>query len=147
MDVISSKLDDLNDMLLKPTPYDQGPGRIIPYSIPVWFGPLPLTTAGRPGEIIDQTGHETLADLADVSAFVTPKDGDILIDQSFTFHVKSMLAYGFVNWGYTAQPSFAVPTTIVNAGGVGDILDNTNMFGGFNVSWSRRRNRSTRCSP
>lgn len=123
MDLIGSKLDDLNDLLLKPTPYDQGPGRIIPYAIPVLFGPLPLTTPRRFSEDQGslQDGFEAQAVLAKPNAFVVPRAGDILIDQEFSFHCKSLAAYGFVNWGYTANPGFSVPYT--NPNGVGDILD------------------------
>lgn len=121
MDLISSKVDDLNEMLNKPTPYDQGPGRIIPYAIPVWYGPLPLTTSGRAGTITGQDGFQTLAALANPAAFVIPRDGDVLIDREMSFHCHSLSAYGFVNWGYKSNPGFAVPYT--NPAGVGDILD------------------------
>ncbi len=117
-DIISSKLDDLNDLLLKPTPWDQGPGRIIPYSIPVLFGPLPLTSAGR-----GFGAFEDDATLANPAKFYLPRNGNILIDQSFSFRCKSMSAYGFVNWGYTVTPGFSVPSTVIVAGGVGDIFD------------------------
>lgn len=121
MDIIAAKLDDLNSYLLRPAPVDQGPGRIIPYSIPVLFGPLPLTAAGRPGAITGQTGFETQAPLAKPSEYVVPRNGDILIDREFSFHCHSINAYGFVNWGYKADPGFPVP--LVNASGVGDIFD------------------------
>ncbi len=124
IDLIGSKLDDLNDFLLKPTPYDQGPGRIIPYSIPVWFGPLPLTTARRATLATngDAEGHELLATLATPDKFSIPKNGDVLIGREFSFHVNSLSAYGFINWGYTADPvDFDVP--VINPNGVGDILD------------------------
>ncbi len=133
MDIIGAKLDDLNGLLNKPTPYDQGPGRIIPYSIPVWFGPLPLTTSGRSenslGELTDQDGFQAQAVLADSNKYVTPRNGDILIDQEFSFHCESISAYGFVNWGYKSDPGFDVP--VENPSGVGDILDDVlNMNGG-----------------
>lgn len=129
MDLLGSKLDDLNEMLLKPTPYDQGPGRIIPYSIPVLYGPLPLTTARRAGAAAGVAGFEALAPLANPGRFVVPRNGDILIDQEFSFRVNSMDAYGFVNWGYTANPGFTVP--IIDPQGVGDIFDDViNLNGG-----------------
>ncbi len=123
MDLIGSKLDDLNDLLLKPTPYDQGPGRIVPYAIPVMYGPLPLTTSRRATLATDSSaaGHELLATLATPNAFAIPRNGDVLIDREFSFHCHSLSAYGFVNWGYTTTPGFSVPYT--NAKGVGDILD------------------------
>ncbi len=125
MDLIEAKLDDLNDLLLKPTPYDQGPGRQIPYCIPVWFGPLPLTTPRRTTLATneDAEGFELLATLANPAAFSVPRGGDILVDREMSVRVKSMNAYGFVNWGYIEQPDFAVPTSIVNTNGVGDIFD------------------------
>ncbi len=124
MDLIGSKLDDLNDRLLKPTPFDQGPGRIIPYAIPAWFGPLSLTTSRR-GTVASNpspnNGHELLATLATPDKFSIPRNGDIIIDREMSFHCNSLSAYGFVNWGYTATPGFDVPFT--NKAGVGDILD------------------------
>lgn len=121
MDLISSKIDDINDILKVPTPYDQGPGRIIPYSIPVLYGPLPLTTARRADATAGVAGFETLAPLATQSNFFVPRNGDILIDQEFTFKCNSMMAYGFVNWGYAADPGFTVP--LIDPQGVGDIFD------------------------
>jgi len=121
MDLIGSKLDDLNDLLLKPTPYDQGPGRIESYCTPVLYGPLPLTTAGRPGNLVGQDGFQTLATLADPSKFVVPRNGDIIVSRNQSVRVKSLSAFGFVNWGYTSNPGFAVPYT--NPNGVGDIFD------------------------
>lgn len=125
MDLISSKLDDLNDLLLKPTPYDQGPGRIIPAAIPVWYGPLPLTTAGRAAgtaTLTTQDGFQTLATLADPFTPVLPRNPDnTVIDRDSSFRTCSLNAYGFVNWGYKSNPGFSVPYT--NAQGVGDILD------------------------
>jgi hypothetical protein len=125
MDLISAKLDDLNDMLLKPTPYDQGPGRQIPYVMPAWFGPLSLTTARRATEATneDAAGHELLATLANPAAFSVPKNGDILVDREMKVRIKSMSAFGFVSWGYTESPGFDVPAGVVNEQGVGDIFD------------------------
>ncbi len=123
LDLIEGKLNDLNDMLLKPTPYDQGPGRQIPYCIPVWFGPLPLTTARR-GEA---GGFEGDAVLANPFIYTVPKNGDILVNRDSTVRIKSLNAYGFVNWGYKSVISSAgtlvTPTSVVNPQGVGDILD------------------------
>lgn len=122
MDLIGSKLDDLNELINRPAPYDQGPGRIIPYAIPCLFGPLPITTARRYSQNFGgPPGHESLATVADPSTFFTPRDGDILIDREFSFRCYSMSAYGFLNWGYKSDPGFAVPYT--NPNGVGDILD------------------------
>ncbi len=123
MDVITGKLDDLVEMLAVPSPYDQGPGRVIPGSLPVLFGPLPLTTPVRQtaAGLTAQTGFETLAALANPAKFVVPRGGDILIDREFSFRVNSMSAFGFVNWGYKSNPGFSVPYT--NPNGVGDILD------------------------
>lgn len=121
MDLIRSKLDDLNDLLKRPTPYDQGPGRIIPYAIPVLFGPLVPTTARRAGAADGVAGFETLAPLANSSAYVVPRAGDILIDREFSFRVNSMSVWGFLNWGYSADPTdFNVP--VIKP--VGDIFDN-----------------------
>lgn len=123
MDLIEAKLDDLNDMLLKPTPYDQGPGRQIPYCIPVWFGPLPLTSP-RPGE---NGGFEELATLANPFVFSVPKNGDILVNREQSVRIKSMNAFGFVNWSYTtaivSAGTLVTPTSVVNVRGAGDILD------------------------
>lgn len=125
LDLIDAKLDDLNDFLLKPAPYDQSPGRTIPGTIPVWFGPLPLTTARRTTVATNSAaaGHELLATLATPDKFFIPRNGDINTGRESSFRAYSMSAYGFVNWGYTAQPGFNVPTSIVNVKGVGDILD------------------------
>lgn len=123
MDLIGSKIDDLNEMLLKPAPYDQGPGRIIPYAIPVLYGPLPLTTPRRFEEADGGTGFEAFAKLATPDQFVLPRAGDILIDQEMSFHCHSLSAYGFVNWGYTAQGVGIPVAPYVNLRGVGDILD------------------------
>jgi len=124
MDLIGSKLDDLNDLLLKPTPYDQGPGRIEPYSIPVLYGPIPLTTAGRAGDLVGQDGFQAQAALADPAKFIIPRGGDIIISRNQSVRIYSMSAYGFVNWGYTENPGFVVPSPVIDARGVGDIFDN-----------------------
>ena len=121
MDLIGAKLDDLNDLLLKPAPYDQGPGRIIPYAMPALFGPIPLTTAGRDGGMVGQDGFQKLAALADPAKYIIPRTGDLLVGRDFSFHCHSMAAYGFVNWGYKSNPGFNVPYT--NPQGVGDIFD------------------------
>lgn len=121
MDVIRSKIEDINDILQRSAPYDQGPGRVIPYAIPVWFGPLPLTTARRALTANAAAGFEVSATLADPAKYVVPLDGPVVIDREMSFRVKSMAAYGFVNFGYTADPGFSVPYT--NPNGVGDILD------------------------
>lgn len=125
MDLIEAKLNDLNDILLRPTPYDQGPGRQIPYCIPVWFGPLPLTTPRRATLATNETaaGFELSAALANPAAFSVPRNGDILVDREMSVRIKSMNAYGFVNWGYTADPGFTVPAGVINPQGVGDIFD------------------------
>lgn len=125
MDMIESKLDDLTEMLLKPSPFDQGPGREVPYAFPVWFGPLPLTTARRATEATneDAAGHELLATLATPSQYFKPAtfSGPMIIDQEFSFRCLSLSAFGFVNWGYKSDPGFSVPYT--NPLGVGGILD------------------------
>lgn len=128
-DLIGSKIDDLNDILRRPTPFDQGPGRIIPYAIPVLFGPLSLTTARRAVTADGVEGFESLATIANPNAFVVPREGDILIDREFSFRARSISAFGFVNWGYTADPGFSVPT--IDPQGVGDIFDDVvSMNGG-----------------
>lgn len=126
MDVISAKIKDLNDTLNTPAAYDQYPGKIIPYSIPLLYGPLPLTAAGRlpaaNADPDDGGGFATLAPLANPSAFVLPRTGPLLIDQEFTFEVCSLSAFGFMNLGFTADPGYDVP--LINEAGVGDIFDN-----------------------
>lgn len=124
MDLISSKLDDLNDLLRTPSPFDQSPGRQVPYCIPVLYGPLPLTTPVRQNAetgLVDQTGFETLAKLATPDKFFLPRNGDILVGRELSVNINSLCAYGFVNWGYTTDPGFDVPYT--NPRGVGDIFD------------------------
>lgn len=125
MDVIGAKLDDLIELIDRPTPYDQGPGREIPYAVPVWYGPIPLTSSGvatnTVGSLTDQLGFQQLATPANPSKFIVPRDGDILIDQEFSLHVKSLNVYGFVSWGYKSDPGFTVP--VINPNGLGDILD------------------------
>lgn len=125
MDVIEAKIDDLVDLLNRPVPYDQGPGRVVPMSIAAWFGPLPLTTPvretnGAPS-LAGQDGFCRLAALANPNRFSVPIDGDINVGRDSRFRVKSLNAFGFVNWGYKSNPGFNVPYT--NANGVGDILD------------------------
>ncbi len=128
MNLIEGKLDDLTDMLLKPTPYDQGPGRQVPYILPAWYGPLPLTTPRRALAANGAEGFELSAKLADPFNFYVPRNGDLIVQRDMKMRVKSLSAFGFVNWGYTSQPfddpdGFLVPTGTVNSQGVGDIFD------------------------
>jgi hypothetical protein len=122
LDLVEAKVDDLLEMLRDhPVPYDQGPGKEDPYSIPIWFGPLPIVSARRNAA---GTGHEALAQLANPADFFTPDDSrhpPIRIGREFKFLCNSMSAYGFLNWGYAAEPGFVVPYTAPN--GVGDIMD------------------------
>lgn len=125
MDVIESKLDDLVDLLDRPTPYDQGPGRSVPACLTAWYGPLPLTTPVREGvgapNLAGQDGFCTLAAIANPSKFSVPNGGDLNPGRDSRFIIKSLNAFGFVNWGYKSNPGFSVPYT--NPNGVGDILD------------------------
>lgn len=121
MDVIGAKVDDLIEMLDRPAPYDQGPGREVPYALSAWFGPLPLTTARRVVNTAGVEGHELTAAVANPAAFVIPRNGDLLIGREMSVKINSISAYGFVNWGYKSNPGFNVPYT--NPNGVGDILD------------------------
>jgi hypothetical protein len=117
MDVISAKLADLNDMLNVPAPEDQGPGRIIPYCMPVLYGPLPLVTPRRDTVL---GGFEAQAQLAAPGTPFLPRNGNLLIGREMTFEVQSISAFGFVNFGYSGTPSYAVPRP---ATPVGDIFD------------------------
>ncbi len=125
MDMMESKLDDLTEFLLKPTPFDQSPGKQVPYSYPVWFGPLPLTTARRATLATNETaaGHELLATLATPATPFKPAtfSGPMIVDQEFQFRCLSLSAYGFLNAGYKTNPGFTVP--YLNAQGVGNLLD------------------------
>lgn len=103
IDTISAKLADINDMLNEPAPADQYPGKIIPYALPLLYGPLPLVSATNPP-----------------TTPVTARNGNALIGRELTFEVQSLAAYGFINIGYTEDPGYDVP----RIGPVGDIFDN-----------------------
>lgn len=121
-DMIAGKLDDLVEMVEEPTPYDQAPGRTVPYCITTWFGPFGLTTARRADVEDGVAGHEHLAALATPDKYLVPNDGDYQISRDCSVRVQSLNAFGFVNWGYKSNPGFDVPRIV--EGGVGDILDN-----------------------
>jgi hypothetical protein len=120
MDAISAKLADLNDILNIPAPYDQNPGRIVPYCVSALYGPLPLTTARRMPASLGGTGFELLAPLANPATPVLPRNGNILVGRELTLGVRSISAFGFVNFGYSGTPTYDVPRP---ATPVGDILD------------------------
>lgn len=104
MDTISAKLADINDMLNEPAPADQYPGKIIPYAVPLLYGPLPLVSATNPP-----------------TTPITARNGNALIGRELTFEVQSLAAYGFINIGYSGQPEIDVPRPNTP---VGDIFDN-----------------------
>jgi hypothetical protein len=120
IDVISAKVADVNDLLNRPAAADQHPGNIIPHAVPVLFGPLPLTTARR-GSAVNggSQGFELSAALANPAAFVTPRDGNMLVGRELSFQVQSLSVYGFVSFGYSADPGF----TVTKLGPIGDIFD------------------------
>ena len=124
LDLVEAKVDDLIELLDRPVPYDQGPGRVVERCLSAWFGPISPTTAGRASgtaTLANQDGHMTLATLADPATFIVPTDGDLWIGRDSSFRCTRLAAFGFVNWGYTADPvGFNVPYT--NPNGVGDIL-------------------------
>ena len=119
IDAISAKFADINDILNEPAPADQYPGKIIPYALPLLYGPLPrvLATAPPPEPVI-------------------ARNGNALINREFTFEVQSLSAYGFINvgWLYDAfpkDPEFGGPYVPPRVGPLGDILDSaTEMNGG-----------------
>lgn len=104
MDTISAKFADINDMLNEPAPADQYPGKIIPYAVPLLYGPLPLVSATNPP-----------------TTPITARNGNALIGRELTFEVQSLAAYGFINIGYSGQPEIDVPRPNTP---VGDIFDN-----------------------
>ncbi len=120
-DLIAGKIDDINDLLFRPTPFDQSPGRIVPYNVSVWFGPIPLTTPRRMTAAFVGTGFELNAALANPDKYMVPRNGNVLVSRDASIRIKSLNAFGFVNWGYKSNPGFVVPYT--NPNGVGDILD------------------------
>jgi hypothetical protein len=102
MDTISAKFADINDILNEPAPADQYPGKIIPYALPLLYGPLPLVSATNPPV-----------------KPVIARNGNALIGRELTFEVQSLAAYGFINIGYTSDPGYDVPRIEP----VGDIFD------------------------
>lgn len=105
IDAISAKFADVNDILNEPGPADQYAGKIIPYALPLLYGPLPLVSATNPP-----------------TTPVTARNGNALIGRELTFEVQSLAAYGFINIGYSGDPAPLVvprPNTPV-----GDIFDN-----------------------
>jgi hypothetical protein len=116
MDMISAKLADINDMLNEPAAADQYAGKIIPYAVPVLYGPLPLVTARRGSD----GGFEQFAVLAQPSQSIGPRNGNALIGRELTFECQSLSAYGFVNFGYKGDPGYPVPRPDTP---VGDIFD------------------------
>lgn len=103
MDMISAKLADINDMLNEPAPADQYAGKIIPYAVPLLYGPLPLVSATDPTTVP-----------------VTPRNGNALVGRELTFEAQSLSAYGFINIGYSGDPGYPVPRPDTP---VGDIFD------------------------
>jgi hypothetical protein len=102
MDAISAKLADINDMINEPAPADQYPGKIIPYALPLLYGPLPLVSATNPPKTP-----------------VLARNGNALIGRELTFEVQSLAAYGFINIGYGEDPGYPVQ----RIGPLGDIFD------------------------
>lgn len=127
---LSYRVNQLKNKLNRSAYYDQYAGKSVPYNYSLLYGPINLTTPRRQGT----TGFLGLATVADPSAFILPRNGNVLTgrDGVFMWHSTNMTT--FINWTRTAQTGGGWPAGPVTALPPGDIFSSVvDMNGGGQV--------------
>ena len=126
VEVLRNKAQDLVSQLGMPAYFDQYPSKRVPWIFSRTYGPIPLTSTRKlppPPESVG--GFNQLAQVANPSAFLLPREGTIKTGREAAFVWCSSNAFAYVNWTYTQSPGaeFPVASVPIAAVGAGDILD------------------------
>lgn len=112
-----SRVADLLRRVDTPAFLAQHPAKAVPFVYSKIFD-VTLTAARRNGAV----GFLASAPVADLDAYVKPRDSNILVGRDGAFYLCSMNAACYVSLTYDANPSFGT-YTFVNSKSVSDIFD------------------------
>jgi hypothetical protein len=114
---LRDKAERINEILDRPAPFDQYPGRVIPTCFSKLYGPFGPVTARRSSE----AGQESLATLATPADYSLPRNGNILVGQQGSFRLIEMAATSYMSLTYSADPGLAGDQRVFTQ--FGDIYD------------------------